>query len=125
MAGVPLGGQQAERQGDVVPVRADQRDTPLDLLAPPLGHRRDEQVGQLLAGLSAVELETRRGLVFGRGVVVGRGDVGVGLAHVRGQVGQGRQARGEQLAARSGEVGVPDVERAGRVGGRCRREIGR
>ena len=108
MAGVALGGQHAEAEDDVVAVRADQRDPPLDLLVPPGRHRVAQRLRQLVAAQPALEVD--RGLVLRGRLVVGGGDVGVGLRHVRAEVGERAEPGGQQLTAGRGQVGVPDLE---------------
>ena len=59
--------------------------------------------------------EIERGLVLRRRLVVGRGDVGVRLRHLRHQRVQGRQPGVQQLGAGGRQMAVPDVERRGGV----------
>ena len=111
VAGVPLGRQQAEaqhacRRGAARPGRRRAGSPRPGARSSPRPAARPAPPG---SALSRSSVPGHRGLVLGRRVVVGRGDVGVGLAHVRAPGRSGCAA--ERPAAR----------RRPRPGGRPRR----
>ena len=114
--GVPLHRQRADHQGQVVAVRPDQGQPPVDLVVAAALDLREQRLRQHGAvRLALGQLERR---------LVGHGRVGAGraLGHrlvaggdVRAQVLDQGQPGGEQLGAGAREVGVPDAERGQRA----------
>ena len=113
VAGVALRHPAAEREDQVVAVRADQRHPALHLGRPQprqLGEQRGlQQVRGRLAGRQRLPQRAR---VRGLRRAAAAGDLLVRRRHVRGERPDQGEPAGQQLGAVPGQVAVPHVQRA-------------